>query len=188
MEPIDFFVKNKTIFLVFHVLSVVMGMGSALTSDLLFNFYSKNKTLNDTERKTLRFLSTAVWVSLIVIILSGLCIFFSDPYRYEHSQKFISKMIIMVVLLANGLFLHKVVSPHFDDRGLLKFKSKRPIRQIAFACGAVSLISWTTVCVLGTISRISYTFQQFILGYLIFTICGIIFALIIEKKTFNDKK
>lgn len=49
----------------------------------------------------------------------------------------------MVVLLVNGLFLHKVVSPHFDDRGLLEFKSKRPIRRIAFVCGAVSLISWT---------------------------------------------
>ncbi len=188
MEAIDFFVENKALFLVFHVLSVVMGMGSALTSDLLFNFYSHNKTLNETERKTLRFLSTAVWVSLIVIILSGFAIFFSDPYKYEHSQKFISKMIIMVVLLVNGLFLHKVVSPHFDDRGLLKFKSKRPIRRIAFACGAVSLISWTTVCVLGTLKSIPYTFVQFIIGYLIFTICGMVAAVLIEKRTFNDKK
>lgn len=160
-------------------------MGSAIMSDLLFNFYSHNKTLNNTERRTLRFLSNAVWMSLIFIIASGICIFFSNPEKYMASAKFISKMTVMVVLLANGLFLHKFIAPHFDDRGLLKFKNKRPIRQIAFACGAVSLISWTVVCVLGSLSSIPYTFMQFILGYTIFAICGALFALVVEKRTFK---
>jgi hypothetical protein len=185
MEPVNFFVENKIILTIIHVLGAVFGMGSAIMSDLLFNFYSRDKSLDNGEKKTLKFLSNAVWISLIFIILSGAGIFLTNPEKYMASNKFISKMVVMVILLINGLFLHKFVSPHFGDRGLLKFENKRPLRQIAFACGAVSLISWFVVCILGILSRINYTFKEFLLGYAIFTICGIIFALIVEKKTFK---
>lgn len=187
MEPISFFVDYKVLFTVIHVLGAVMGMGSALISDLLFNFYSKDRKLNETEKSTLRLLSNIVWIALVFIILSGGALFLSNPEKYMASAKFISKMIIMVILLGNGIFLHKIVSPHFDDRGLLKFKNLRGIRQIAFACGAISLISWTVVCVLGVLSKIPYTFTQFVIAYLIFTICGIIVSLIIERYTFSKK-
>ena len=187
MESIQFFADNKIIFVVLHVLSVVMGMGSALISDLLFNFYSKDKHLNDGEIKTLKFLGNAVWVSLVFIILSGLAIFFSDPYKYEHSQKFISKMTIMALLLLNGLFLHVFVAPHFEDKGLLKFKNKRPVRQIAFACGAVSLLSWTVVCVLGTLKSIPIHASNFLMIYLGFVFLAVIFSLFVEKITFSNK-
>lgn len=185
MEPINFFVENKIIFTIVHVLGAVIGMGSAIMSDLLFNFYSKDRSLDNGEKKTLGFLSNAVWIALIFIILSGVGLFLSNPERYMASAKFISKMSIMVVLLINGIFLHKFIAPHFGDRGLLKFESKRPIRQIAFACGAISLISWFIVCILGILSRINYTYQEFLAGYFIFTICGILFALFVEKKTFK---
>ncbi len=188
MQPVEFFVENKTFFTVIHVLGAVIGMGSAIISDLLFNFYSKDRNLNDTEKSTLRFLSNVVWIGLVFIIASGIALFLSNPERYMESQKFISKMIIMVILLANGIFLHKIVSPHFDDKGLLKFKNRRGIRQIAFACGAISIISWFIVCILGVISSIPYTFVQFILAYLIFTLCGIFVSLVIEKYTFSKKK
>ncbi len=187
MEPISFFVENKIIFTIIHVLGAVIGMGSAIMSDLLFNFYSKDRKLNDTEKSTLRFLSNIVWIGLIFIILSGIGLFLSNPEKYMASHKFISKILVMVVLLVNGIFLHKVVSPHFDDKGLLKFKNRRGTRQIAFICGAISLISWTIVLILGILSKINYTFIQFILGYLIFTLCGILVALVVERFTFSNK-
>lgn len=188
MESINFFIENKTLFTIIHLLGVVMGMGSALISDILFNFYSKDRKLNETERSTLILLSNIVWISLVFIILSGTALFLSDPQKYMISQKFISKMFIMVVLLVNGLFLHKLVSPHFSDRGLLKFKNLRNTRQIAFACGAVSLVSWTIVCILGVLKSIPYKFTDFLLGYLVFTIIAIIISLIIEMKSFNIQK
>ncbi len=185
MEPIEFFLQNKHIFTIIHVFSVIIGMGGALISDFLFNFYSSNKSLNKTESRTLRFLSNLVWISLVFIILSGFSLFFSDPYKYEHSQKFISKMFIMVILLANGIFLHKFIAPHFDDRGLLKFKNKKTIRQIAFACGAISLVSWLVVFTLGSINSIPFHFSEFLLYYFITIFIGSLAALIVEHKTFK---
>lgn len=162
-----------------------MGMGSALISDLLFNFYSKDKNLSHTETKTLLFLSKVVWIALSFIILSGVGLFLSNPEKYMASAKFISKMFIMVVLLVNGVFLHQIVSPHFEDRGLLRLRNKRPFRQIAFACGAISILSWVVVCVLGILSSIPYTFMQFIFAYLLVLVIAILVSLVVEKYTFS---
>ncbi len=187
MDTINFFVENKTIFIVLHILSVVIGMGSALISDFFFNFYSRDKNLSKEEIGSLELLSKIVWVSLVFIILSGVALFFSDPQKYMDSNKFISKMFIMVVLLVNGLFLSKFIAPHFTDKGLLKFKNKRSIRQVAFICGSISLISWIVVCVLGVLKSISLHFSQFILYYIFTIIFSGIIALVLEKIIFSKK-
>lgn len=185
MEAIDFFIENKTLFLIFHMLSVVVGMGSAIIADILFNFYNKDKIINNTERRSLELLSKTIWISLIVIILSGVAIFFSDPTKYMLSQKFITKMIIVIILLLNGLFLSRFISPHFSDKGMLKFKNKQSIRQFAFASGAISITSWFIVFILGTLKSIPFHVTQAILIYTIIMVFSVMVALFIEKKTFS---
>lgn len=185
MQAIEFFVENKTLFTIVHVLSVIIGMGAAIVSDLLFNFYSADKKLDKKEARTLEFLSSVVWISLLFIIISGFGLFFSDPPKYLVSNKFISKMSIMVVLLANGVFLSKFISPHFSDTGLLKFKKTRTLRQIAFVSGAISISSWFIVCILGLLQTIPFHFSEFLAGYVTFIFAAGIIALIVEKKTFN---
>lgn len=181
----SFFIENKTIFTVFHVLSVIIGMGSAIISDILFTFFGKDKVLDNSERKTLSILSTTVWYSLIVIVLSGFFIYLSDTVKYNASQKFISKMILMIVLLVNGFILHKIVQPHLFEKGFLKFKNKKSLRQLAFSCGAVSISTWFIICILGLIKKIPIHFSQFILGYIIFLVVAIVIALFIEKREFG---
>ena len=187
MKTIQFFADNEQIFLILHVLCVIIGMGSALVADLLFNFYSKNRILNSTERKTLNLLFHVIWISLLGIILSGGALFFSNPEYFAHSQKFISKMLLVVVLLINELFLHIFVSPHFADRGLLKFKDKRRIRQYAFASGAISVLSWLTIMVLGMLSGIPFTALHFFMLYVFVAVCVVGVVLAIEKKQFKRR-
>jgi uncharacterized membrane protein len=170
-----------------HVLSVIIGMGSALISDFFFNFYSKDKVLNKIEVKSLKLLSHTVWVSLVFIILSGVGLFLSNPEKYIHSDKFISKMCIMVILLINGLFLSKFISPHLGDRGLLKFKNKRTIRQIAFICGSISVVSWTIVCVLGVLKSIPIHFSEFVMYYFVIILLSASVSLVVEKMAFSRR-
>jgi uncharacterized membrane protein len=185
MNSIHFFVQYKIIFVIIHVLAVVVGMGSAIVADLLFNFYAKDKSLNNTEIKTLNILSNIVWVSLSFVILSGVGLFLSDITKYIHSSKFISKMLVMVILLLNGLFIHKFIAPHFKDKGLLKFKNKRVVRQFAFISGAISIISWFVLCILGLLKSIPLNFIEFMFYYLIVIFCAMLVALFIEKITFE---
>lgn len=187
MQEIEFFTQNKNILIIIHAMSVVVGMGSAIISDILFTFYSQDKVLNPQERKTLDILSMTIWASLFAIVLSGIAIFFTNPNEYLVSQKFMTKIFIVLVIILNGLFLSKFMSPHFKDRGLLTNKSKKSLRQLAFAGGAVSLASWVIVFILGSIRSIPYTFGQAIAYYFAILLIGIIFSLLVENKTFSQK-
>ena len=110
-ETIEFFSDYKQISTIVHVFSVVIGMGSALVSDILFNNFIKDKKINISENTTLSTLSKVVWVSLFCIVLSGIALFLSDPIKYSNSVKFFVKMTIVGVVIINGYMFQRVVHP-----------------------------------------------------------------------------
>jgi len=168
-----------------HVVAVIFGMGSALVSDVLFSFFSKDKKLNKTEIYTLTILRNIISYSLVFIIFSGIIIFLSDIAKYTNSAKFLAKMSIMVVLLLNGHVLNKYIWPHLLNKNFFTLKKERNIRRLAFACGAVSVISWLLVCTLGILDSLDMSYSLIILNYILILTAGIIISLIVERKEFN---
>ncbi len=151
-----------------HVFFVVIGMGGALIADILFNFYVKDKNINPTENTTLQFLSKIIWVSLAMIVLSGLSIFLSDPLQYAYSAKFVIKMIIVTVLILNGLLFWQVTHASLTKISFTDTNADNPyvrIRKFSFACGAVSIVSWLSAFVLGSIPSISLTLREAGMAY-----------------------
>lgn len=186
MELIDFFQNNKIPITVVHVISVVFGMGAALMTDVLFTFYGHDKKLSPTEIKTLRVLSRVVWWGLIIIALSGLGLFVSDISRYLHSVKFLTKMSILGVLLLNGYILHTYIWHHVLKREFLG-PGRSPIRKIAFVCGAVSMISWVSVCTLGVLDTAPFSYATMLTIYGVILLFGAVVALSIERAVFEKK-
>ncbi len=182
---LDFFAYIKIPMTILHVLGVVFGMGAALMSDMLFNFYSKDKKLNFNEVKTLSLLSKTVWFGLIIIFLSGTGLFLSDIPKYITSIKFLAKMSIVLVLLINGFILHKYIWKQVIKEHFLTDPTKTRARQKAFAGGAISVISWVIVCSLGVIDSIPFTYWQIMLAYFVIIAFGIITAITIERATFE---
>lgn len=170
---------------VVHVLAVVFGMGGALVSDILFSFFSKDKNLNETEIYTLSILKTIVFYALLVIAFSGFILFLSDIERYMSSAKFLSKMSILAVLIINGYILNKVAWPRVIREGFFTNVEDRNMRRLAFACGAVSVISWLSVLTLGVLNRLAMSYGLIMSLYLGIIIFGIIVALFVEKKELN---
>ena len=168
-----------------HVISVVFGMGAALISDILFTFYSEDKKLSSTEIKTLRLLSNIVWIGLVVIAMSGVGLFLSDIPKYIQSVKFLAKMSILVVLLVNGYVLHKYIWKHVIARNFLVSKEKSHMRKLAFACGAISMLSWITVCCLGVLDKVSISYGVLMGGYAVLIIGGVMTALLVEHREFE---
>lgn len=166
---------------VVHVLSVVLAMGSALTTDALFSFYGKKKRLEPSELATLDFLSKLVLAGLGVVFISGAILFFGSMEEYMNSSKFLSKMTILLVLLINGFFLNKFIWPHLLTVDFFTAPEKRGVRRFAFASGAVSVISWLLVCILGVLNRLNMSYTDIISIYLGIIVFGIVVALLVEK-------
>lgn len=188
METIEFFADYKVPATILHVVSVVIGMGSALLSDILFTFYSKDKHLNPTERKTLEILSSVVWIALVVICLSGIFLFLSDVPKYSVSPKFLAKMTILGVLLINGFALNAYVWKRLARPGFFTSKKESTTRKIAFVGGAISVVSWVSVCTLGVLDKSPVGYSVIIGLYAAILFVGIITALFVENREFEQGK
>lgn len=190
-ETVAFFNEYKQISVITHVFSVIVGMGSALVSDILFNVYIKDKKINIHEDRTLNTLSKIIWFSLFFIFMSGVALFLSDPEKYSHSVKFLIKMTIVTVIIINGYMFQRVVHPalrriNFSDINTHHKYVK--LRKLSFAFGAVSLCSWLLAFILGMLSSIplSYTFS--LLFYILILVGAISFSQIVEYRLTHKAK
>ncbi len=168
-----------------HVLAVVVGMGGALVSDALFSFFSKDKVLNKKEMTILELFSKIVLYSLFIIALSGVFIFLSNPAGYMTSAKFLSKMSVIAVLIVNGYILNTYVWSHLLKKKFFTAKGERSVRRVAFASGAVSVVSWVSALGLGMSDGFGMSYQTIMTAYILITFIGVCVALLVEKNMLN---
>lgn len=164
-----FFTENFLIIRSVHLIGVVIGLGAATVSDLTFITYLKDRKLDRKEMETLTLFSKIVWFALVLIVLGGAGMFFSDTEKYLNSPRFLTKMTIVGVIIVNGFFLSIKVSPR-----LINIFKSASLRKLAFALGAISAASWYSAFLFSTVMRMfSFTYSQFIFIYL-----GILFTAI----------
>lgn len=177
-----FFVTYKPVVTILHVFSVVIGMGAAFVTDILFTLFASNKKLSTFEISVIKFLSKVVTFALIFIIITGIGIFLSDIQKYLASAKFLTKMTVILVLCCNGVLLHVYVFKHLSDKNYLTSKKLSNVRNISFALGAVSFISWITALSLGVLDRITISYALAVSIYFTILCIGVIVSQIIVKK------
>lgn len=187
---LQFFSTYKQLFTIIHVFSVIVGMGGALISDILFNLYIQDKKINPTENKTLATLSKIIWISLGVIVLTGFFIFLSAPVQYAHSTKFLLKTIVVAVLIINGFLFWKITHKalhkiNFTDMNIRHTYVR--IRKLSFAFGAISIVSWITAFILGSIKAIPVSLTYALGIYVLILIGAIIGSQCVEYVLLRKK-
>lgn len=168
---LDFFAEYQRIFLTFHLLSVVIGMGGATVADLLFFNFLRDFKISKKETEVLGIVSNMIMGAMLMLYVTGICIYLSNIPAYSVSAAFFSKTVIVAVLTVNGILMHAYVAPRMIHISFLKkeFGSKHVIhrlRAVAFAMGAVSFSSWYFVFFLSMLKRMlpSWIEHQHILG------------------------
>lgn len=171
----------KPVITIFHVLSVVLGMGSALVVDMICFRYGYHKVLSKQTIGTIRFLSHVVTIALLCILATGFLLFLSDVPRYSASVKFLTKMSVVGVLTINGLLLHRFIFPRLSDDNILTSKRGQTIRKIGFALGSISFVSWLCALSLGVLSAIPVSLPVALCLYVLLLACSVIVSQILEQ-------
>lgn len=146
----------KPAILPIHAIAGAVGVGSTVATDALFFEFMKDFNIDKTETKYAKAISKVFWIALVMLYITGIALALSDPDKYLISSKFITKMVAVVIVTLNGLFLHFVLTPnlyklHFNTAQPKKFTH---LKQLAYACGVISLVSWITAFILGSVSKI----------------------------------
>ena len=181
----EFIETYRFVFIILHVFFVVLGMGSALVVDLLFNYYIRDRKLSEDEHKTLNFLTKVIWIALSLITASGLLIFLTDSEWYLASPKFLLKMCIVLVIAINGFLFYKITHKSLREIEFTNRDGSHPLvrmRRLSFAFGAVSFISWMSVFLLGSLRSIPLSLGQGLLVYLGLLSIGIVASQLLERR------
>lgn len=181
-----FLENNRGLMLGLHLFGVALGLGGATISDILFFKFLKDLKISQEESEVLHTLSEIVWFGLGIIILSGLGVYAPMAEKYLASSKFISKMMIFLVIITNGVLLNLLVAPKlvlisFGKKHHHEMGELHRLRKLAFALGSVSFVSWYSVFILGSIKSLPYTVSEILLSYLVILATGVIISQLLEN-------
>lgn len=163
------FLDTRTIYILLHIFGTIVGVGGAYASDLIFFRSVKDRKISETEYGFLVMGSRMVWAGLIILLISGGLLFSLDPAAWLDSTKLAVKVTIVAVILLNGLvfhFMHLPVIKESIGKRYLDDPSFMRRSPLLIASGAISMLSWTIVFVLGVLDGIPFSYIEGVLIYL----------------------
>jgi hypothetical protein len=175
---LSFFDAHRPFVLTAHVLGVILGLGGASVSDVLFFRFLRDYRISAKEAEVLGVLKNLIMSALGVILISGVILVALDPAKYWASDPFRLKALVTLVVALNGVVLHLIVAPYLMR---LNLRHPHPLhgrrwRRLAFALGGVSVCSWYTVFFTAMLkSLLPQDFGLLLGGYLTLlamTLCG----------------
>jgi hypothetical protein len=179
------FLSLKTIFLIAHVFGAIIGAGGAYASDLMFFSSMKDKRLSSTEIRFLKIGSAMVWTGLVILYISGAALFMLDPVTYSHSPKFLAKVLIVLIITANGVLFHITHMPRmqgYQGKHLPSLEHFVHNSKFLYISGAVSMVSWTSAVFLGMVKSIPASLPLIMSVYGIAVIVASVVALLVRER------
>jgi|GEM_PF-5986663 len=144
-----------------HLIGLVMGFGGAVLLDLTIFKHGvlrpiSKYTIHQAEMlsKVVSWGLTSLWCSGVALIVINLM----DKPEYLTNQKLWAKIIIVVLLTLNGIFIHNRVLPYLKNQlGHRLFDNIESSDAVVLTfAGSISFVSWTTPFILGKASELNY--------------------------------
>lgn len=184
---LELLAQYRAFILMAHILGVALGLGGATITDIFFFKFLKDFRISEWEAEVMHTLSQVIWFSLALLVLSGIGLYLPEAGAFNQSPKFLMKMVVICVLIANGSFLNLLISPKlvqisFGQKHDHEAGELRRIRKLAFALGAISIVSWYSAFLLGLLPRGIFTeFWTPFLGYLLIAGAGVVISQFLER-------
>ncbi len=174
--------------LTFHLLGMIFGLGGTFILDILIFHFLRNFKISTQEAVIMHLISQLIVIGLFLLIVTGAAIYLTDVENYSNSSRFLMKMTAVLVLTINGLFLNFYMMPKIKKLSMVKEKIERDqtLKRIAFAVGAVSMVSWFAAFFLAMVKDLSaFSYIEMLIPYLIL-LAGAIGAGQFTKKQMED--
>lgn len=181
-------VEYRSIILILHVLAMALGLGAATLTDIFFFKFLKDSRISEDEAQMLSTLSETIWLALGMVILTGLALFLPDANSYVEAPKFLAKMIVTAVIILSGAFLNLYIAPKlvqisFGEPHHHKEGELGHARRIAFALGPISIVSWYTAFIFGSLPvTTTLSFITFVKIYILLLVVAVTIGQFIENR------
>lgn len=169
-----------------HLIGLAFGLGGAFVAD--FSFFRTVRKADRISPETvtwMRSFTTVVWLGLGLLALSGVGLFALDPAKYLHSQGFIAKMVLVLVLIINGLLLNFYSTARLTTFNFSQKYTRRDAawkaRKLSFVFGAVSTVTWYFIVFIALFkSMLDFPFWAYIVIFILLTGAAVVGSLVLE--------
>lgn len=143
--------SHTTAFILMHNIGAVLGVGGSTYLDIFIHQKLKRAHIGSWHHAagSARLFAHMIFLGLLLLTVSGIALLIPHANILFGSTKFLTKLIILSMLIANGALMHFLILPR-----LLENHSKRDVR-LFYASSAVSLTCWYAVFILGALGRIT---------------------------------
>ncbi len=175
-QPIETLTNAIEYTLTFHLLGMVLGLGGTFILDILIFHFLRNFKISKEEAVIMHLISQLIIIGLILLIVTGVAIWLTDISSYLNSARFMMKMTAVLVLTINGLILNFYMMPGIEKLSLTKedIEKYQPLKRVAFAIGAVSMISWFSAFFFAMIKDLeSFSYTPMLIVYMLLLIIGV---------------
>jgi len=128
-----------------HVFGLDVGIGTCTVTYVLGAYGMLNPKIMPKAVVVFKILSLLIWVGLFLLLTSGIALYFTSAATYGdaiHSKLFFMKMVFVVLLTINGLFLNIIVNPMMDKAVELPNFEKTPEYRKALLFAGISATCW----------------------------------------------
>ncbi len=179
---LELIASHRTLWIIIHSFGFILGVGGATITDVFFFKFMKNHQIAVDEKSTMDTLSGVILAGLAVAVLSGFMLFLPEQARLAVSAKFLVKVVVVGVVIINGIALNLLVAPRMHRLSFEGTKPARSFRRLAFALGGISIVSWYTAFILGSLRHLGeYSFVHGLIGYAAILIAVVVGSQIFER-------
>lgn len=169
-DIVTLLVNYKGVIILLHAVAAAIGVGAVTITDVFFFRFLKDYRISHDEAEIMHMLSNVIWFALGMLVLTGIGLFIPAQAALLLKSKFIMKMFLIVVLVINGVLLNFMIHPRLVEISFGEDTVQHPgelhhLRKLAYAFGGISLISWYSVFILGSLKDVPFTFLQLLAGY-----------------------
>lgn len=162
-----------------YSLATSVGLGLALTLEVLFLRFLKDFRISNEESGVLHILRQMTWLGLGIMIVSNYALYLMDPSIMSTSPRFFIKIAILVILtltsLIYDLFISSKLVDIYSDEINRQHVADKYLRNAPFLFGPVALISWFAIFILEMTQDVGLSIFQ--LSFLYFM--GLLTAIIV---------
>jgi hypothetical protein len=183
--------------LTLHFIGLAFGLGGAAVADFTFSKAIKmGDRISPETVNWMRSFSKIVWIGIGILSISGIGLFLTHPKVYLTSPGFLAKMLFVLVLIINGLFLNfyttaRLTTFNFSERYQRRDAAWKA-RKLSFVFGAISSVSWYSallVAMFRTVIKLPFiAYVGIYIAVLAFAIEGSLLLEQILYKRFNKMK
>jgi len=179
----EFLANNQQTIVILHVFSMGVALGVTTVADFLFFRFLRDLKISQQESEILNTLSMIIWTVLVLIILSGLGLYLPNAESLNGSSKFMVKLTVVGIIILNGIMLNFLIGPNLTKifgEEVNFSKSPRWVRRLAFAGGAISMTSWYSAFILGSLRKQPYSYWEILGVYLVLVAGAITMSQLVE--------